>query len=261
MRRSYLIRVPIVVDKLSRWGAERGWFRRGSNAEVYDEGRVLHHLLYETFGVAVLHPFRFLVAAGQRDGNLYGYSELDAAQLRQNAQEQALPEHLDTLNLNRLDSKLMPNNWNVGQELGFDLRIRPVRRLKNEIKTTADRYKKGREIDAFLLEALREHPTDSSGMAIASRSRESVYLDWLSERLEPIATVNRDSSRLVKFQRSRIARGSHVSEGPDAIVHGSLFVKDVVGFSGILAKGVGRHKGYGYGMLLLRSPSALVPRR
>ena len=56
------------------------------------------------------------------------------------------------------------------------------------------------------------------------------------------------------FQRVRTVRKLHTraSEGPHAVMRGSLTIADPSAFSRMLAQGVGRHKAYGYGMLLLR---------
>ncbi|GHE81823.1 hypothetical protein GCM10019059_44550 [Camelimonas fluminis] len=48
-------------------------------------------------------------------------------------------------------------------------------------------------------------------------------------------------------------------EGPDATFHGSLVVTDPEAFTILLARGVGRHRAYGYGMLLLRPPQRQAP--
>ena len=42
--------------------------------------------------------------------------------------------------------------------------------------------------------------------------------------------------------------------GPDATLHGVLTVQDPVTFGRLIRNGIGRHKAYGYGMLLLRPP-------
>ena len=88
------------------------------------------------------------------------------------------------------------------------------------------------------------------------RSREEVYRDWLAERLKRFggARLELESATLVSFQRTRAVRrlrGAH-SEGPDALMRGTLEVTDGNAFGELLAGGVGRHRAYGYGMLLLR---------
>ena len=41
---------------------------------------------------------------------------------------------------------------------------------------------------------------------------------------------------------------------PDATIHGTLRVSDPDRFAEALRRGVGRHRTYGYGMVLLRPP-------
>lgn len=255
----HLVRAPVDTGRLARWASERGW--AGSKDAVYDEGCALHHLVTEVWGPGVLSCFRFLVPPRRRAGNLYAYSAMDAEALRAAADVQALPEHLKVLRLEGLESKLMPADWRAGQRLGFDLRARPIRRLRRDLNGPRERVRAGREVDAFLVEALRGHPEAPDGMSNEGRTRQEVYLDWLAERLTPTATLDRSATRLVRFRRQRVARENHDSEGPDATVHGVLVVADPTAFSALLMRGVGRHRAYGYGMLLLRPPGRPVPVR
>ena len=257
----FLIRMPVAMDRLARWAGERGWIRHRGHATGFDEGRALHHLVDEVFGPGELRPFRLLVAPRRRVGSLYGYCESDGEVLREKGHIQAPPEHLSVLNIDRLEAKAMPTEWAEGRRIGFDLRVRPVRRLKTELGRDKERFRKGAELDAFLIEALRQHSSDHNGMAGDARARETVYLDWLAERLTPAAELDREDTRLVHFQRSRISRGTAGPEGPDATFYGALRVNDPECFTALLARGVGRHRAYGYGMLLLRPVSRPAPRR
>ena len=99
----------------------------------------------------------------------------------------------------------------------------------------------GKEIDAFLLEALRRHPTAPGSMVKENRTREAVYL--------------------ARFRRIRVARGDRGPEGPAATVHGTMTVTDPSAFARLLPHGVGRRRAYGYGMLLLRPPNHPAPER
>ena len=257
-----LVRVPISRSALSRWAGERGWVRRRGGVSDFDEGRALHHLVDEVFGPGALRPFRLLVPPRSTSGNLYAYSASNAESLCAGARAHALPDHLGVLALDRLEGKSMPGNWRAGQLLGFDARVRPIRRLLRDLESPEGVIgKKGAEIDAFLVEALRRHPGDSRGMARESRTREEVYLDWLAEKLAPAATLDRGASRLVRFHRVRVARGNRGPEGPDATIHGTLSVADPDSFLESLARGVGRHRAYGYGMLLLRPRRLPAPER
>ena len=258
-----LIRVPVATQHLARWAAERGlgWIQRRGSTAGFDEGRALHHLIGEVFGPDAMGPFRLLVPPRRTIGNLYAYSTLDAGELREAAAVQAWPDHQKLLSIGGLASKSMPDAWRAGQRLGFDLRTRPVRRLRGDLETPSGRVSKGKEIDAYLLEAARRHPEVRDGMIRDNRTRETVYLDWLAERLGSGAELDRHTSRLARFRRVRVARGDASSEGPDATFHGTLTVTDPNSFATSLARGVGRHRAYGYGMLLLRPPSRPVPER
>lgn len=247
----HLIRMPLRVSHLARWAAERGWVQRHG----FDEGRALHHLLAETFGRAEVQPFRLLVPPRSDSANLYAYTRASAASLRDRAQAIALPEHLALLDLARLQDKPMPSAWLSGQRLGFDLITRPVRRLSSPLGVFA----KGAEVDAFLAHVLHTHP--DSPPETQETDREAVYLEWLGQRFAGAALLCPGQSRLAKFRRTRVARGGAASEGPEATFHGTLEVADPARFADLLARGVSRHRAYGYGMLLLRAPTRTPPLR
>ncbi len=250
----YLIRVPMETKALGSWADERGWVRHRGRLSDFDEGRALHHLLDEALGPGLLRPFRLLVPPRRATGYLYAYSRCNAEELAGRARCYALPDHLAVLRTEAMQSKTMPGEWRVGQKLGFDLRARPVRRLTGEFESAnGKKYKAGAELDAFMLEAFTEFGADPDGMKKAGRTREAVYLDWLSERLAPWATLDRACSHLAGFRRNRAARNGGV-EGPDSTIQGTVTISDGSGFGELLERGIGRHCAYGYGMLLLRPP-------
>ncbi len=243
----HLIEVPLDLRALHVWAETRGLALRGT----LDEGRVLHHLLGEMFGPGAVQPFRLMAAPSARRAALYAYSSQPAEALRSAAAAIATPATAEILDPARLRSLPRPAaSWRMGQRLGFDLRARPVTRLASR----AGELKKGTEIDAFVAEALRSSEGDPEGMAAVGRSREAVYLDWLAARLEGAAEIEREATRLVRFQRERVVRNGRLIEGPDATFHGTLTVTDRAAFAEKLARGLGRHRAYGYGMLLLRPP-------
>ena len=237
----HLVEMPMSVRSLHRWAGQRN-IGRG----LFDEGLALHHLLGEVFGPAALQPFRLLVAPRARSGTLYAYSAAPAEDLRSRAAPLLGPTEADILPLSALRSIERPENtWAEGMQLGFDLKIRPVVRLASALEGRDGRFPKGAEMDAFLAETLRSDH---------ARPREEVYLDWLAARLAPVADLERGASQLHQFRRVRSQRGGRRVEGPEAVVHGNLTVRDPQGFARLLARGVGRHRSYGYGMLLLRPP-------
>jgi CRISPR system Cascade subunit CasE len=240
----HLVELPVALRALHLWAGGRG-LGAGS-----DEGVALHHLLGETFGPAALQPFRLMVAPRAQNGTLYAYTAADADTLRQQARASLTAAQAAVIDLDRLRSLPRPTTvWTAGQRLGFDLRLRPVVRLASDVTGSDDSdvpvsLRKGAEVDAFLAAILRNNPT----------TREAAYLEWLAVRLEPSAALDPASSRLASFQRSRVQRNGRRIEGPDAVVHGTLTIIDPATFADLLARGVGRHRSYGYGMLLLRPP-------
>ena len=259
MRQLHLVRIPLSVNSLGRWAGERGWVR--GRALAFDEGRALHHLVDETFGPGALRPFRLLVPPRNIEGNLYSYSAHGHEDLVSAMQKLALPEHLAVLRPERVASKLLPVDWSVGERLGFDVRVRPVRRLRSDLATPLGNFRSGAELDAYLWEAVRNHPTDRTGLARNNRSRDSVYLDWLDERLASAARIDRAATRVVRYQRTIVDRGARALEGPDVTFHGVLTVTQQDTFTKMLAHGVGRHRAFGFGMLLLRPPQRAAPLR
>lgn len=240
----HLIELPLSLRALHLWAGARNL------GASFDEGLALHHLLGETFGPAVLQPFRLMVAPRARVGTLYAYAGVDAAGLRGRLQASLTPGHAEVIRVDRLRSLPRPAAiWTKGQRLGFDLRLRPVVRLASALSGTDDSgaevsFHKGAEVDAFLAAVLRGRTT----------TREGAYLHWLADKLAPAATLDLAGTRLASFRRSRIQRDGKRLEGPDAVLHGTLTVTDPAAFADLLARGVGRHRSYGYGMLLLRPP-------
>lgn len=248
----WMLRFPLEPSSLARYAAERGWMHH----QGHDEGRTLHHLLTETFGKtsdeakSAFQPFRLMPG---RRSSLYGYSTVEPENLRETAQTIAPPEALALLPLARLEAKSMPQTWRAGQMLGFDLRARPVGRLHADVPADSDPrgqgFRKGAEIDAYVAAQLR---------GTSPATRDHIYLDWLAARLAPAADLIREGTLLHRFQRSRTFR-RNLSEGPDAVFHGTLRVTDPAAFALLLSRGVGRHCAYGFGMLLLRAPQGRLP--
>lgn len=259
----HLARLPVDLPSLARAAGERGW-TRGHRA-AFDEGSALHHLLGEAFGPGAMQPFRLVVAPRARAGTLWAYTDADADALRETAAPVALSETAEAaLPVGRIDTKAMPNVAERGRRLGFDIRLRPVVRLASAIEAPAGGngergrgFKAGAEVDAFLAAALRD--PDRDAIEDVHRDRERVYAAWLADRLGDAANV--ETVRLAAFRRSLAARGGGRGvEGPDAILQGTLTVCDPEIFVDRLRRGVGRHKSYGYGMLLIRPPGRPVPK-
>ena len=105
---------------------------------------------------------------------------------------------------------------------------------------------------AFLSAALRQPEVELS--------REAVYRDWLAQQFGIAAELlecHLQEFRLASVIRraapaSQDLRPKRSVKGPDAVLSGKLQVGDDAAFAQLLRRGVGRHRAFGYGMLLLK---------
>ena len=229
-----MIRAEISIRDFQRWMGMR---------RLQDPDHAMHCLLVESFGKDLApRPFRVMTPRGGRNGCLYGYAQAGADALREAAGIYACPLQAGIIPADRIESKAMPAEWQSGKKLGFEVRVRPVvRRGRGAINP-------GSERDVFQLEA-EKYPRKEM-----PDSREKVYGEWLSEQFDHRGGARLEAATLQSFQRTRAIRKRHTrySEGPDALMRGNLVVTDGDAFARLLAQGVGRHRAYGYGMLLLR---------
>lgn len=243
-----MIRADIDMRSFHHWAGSRRMMSRNA----FDEGYAMHCLLTESLGELAPKPFRLIAprrrghassAAGRSRGVLYGYGRAGADGLREASTLYADPLQCAALQVNELKSKPLPAVWKPGQRLGFEVLVRPTIRRSRRAASHP-----GTEWDAFLWEAI-QHP--KGGM---KRSREEVYKDWLREQMRRQGGAELEEARLKSFQRTRVIRrrGSRPIEGPDALMAGVLTVSAADEFAALLARGIGRHRAYGYGMLLLR---------
>ena len=241
-----MIRADIDLRAFYRWAGSKGMI--GRNA--FDSGFAMHCLLTESFGSGFApKPFRLIIPRDRNHahGTFYAYSTSTAEELRDIARAFACPLQSKALPASSFDSKSMPGSWRIGQRLGFEALIRPV------VRCGRGSERAGSEMDAFQAEAVRHAKGEMT------RKREDVYRDWLSARLAQRG-ARLEEARLRAFQRVRVVRKlrKHAPEGPDAVMQGTLEVVDSTEFAGLLSRGIGRHRAYGYGMLLLRPASTLA---
>ena len=224
--------------RLAAWAT-----RFGLTAGGDDLGYALHTLLATAFGDAAPKPFRYF---GDARGLLaYTTHDADALQL---AAQTAAPEVFAALGLDRFAARDFPTEWATGRRLGFELRVRPVLRTRD-----------GRERDVFLA------ALDKNGEVKNELSREAVYADWLTRELARDQAAKVEYLQLEGFRLSASLRKGSANAGkrpaqrvagPDAIYSGVLDVADSAGFAALLERGIGRHRAFGFGMLLLRPPAS-----
>ena len=192
-------------------------------------------------------PFHIASSAG-RMLDVLGYASLDHIALAERAKSFADPMAWGVCELGSAVSKPMPEGFEPGTRLGFSVRACPIRRVARKGPMTRARA----EVDVFLAKAWAVGPE-------VALDRNEVYLSWLGEEL-----AKEGAARLVQAQVTRFSIGhlhrrtqgeertSHRTQRPDVTFEGILEVVDSAAFGRRLARGIGRHRAFGYGMLLLK---------
>jgi CRISPR system Cascade subunit CasE len=243
----YMVRLDPDMARAMEWGAREKLLKPGG-----DDGYLWHALLVAAFGDLAPKPFRLFEPNGGRATYLLGYANAKEEALRRHAAEFCDPAIASALGISSLAVKVMPESFATGRQLGFELRARPVVRQTKD----GDRNRK-REIDVFLQQARARSDAEKP-------SRVAVYKDWLAANLMKGGAAL-DTMSIIWLRRTAITRRGREREldvhgekggGPDACFHGALTVTDPIAFNTLLARGVGRHRAFGFGMLLLK----LLPR-
>jgi CRISPR system Cascade subunit CasE len=227
-----MIKLQPDMGRLIRWAEQHRLLEpRGED----DLGYALHALLAATFGAMAPKPF-MLRREPQSPPAILGYSPEPGEELYRQAQAAAEPDAAAAIGLDTFSAKSMPDSWQVDRRFGFAIRVRPMLRTDRDGDRT-----KTKEVDAFLLSP-------------ANSNRGEVYTDWLRARL-PGAAIERvalDAFRLSRVRRRNNERALRSQNGPEASFSGILRVTDGAALSAALARGIGRHRAFGFGMLLLR---------
>ena len=236
----YMIDLPIDPARLIRFVHRQGHGKLADDDFSY----AAHAWLAATLGELAPKPFRLME---NRHGlRMLGYTQLPIDALRDHAQTFAEPDALNVCEWKAAAGKLMPDDWKVGQRLGFEVRACPISRAE-------------RERDVYLVAVSRAQEAGTE-----APSRPQVYLEWLVRQLikEDAVQIRPETIDMIGFQRvrsQRLSRGPErlkpcAVERPDALFAGEMTVENPEAFVRLLARGVGRHRAFGFGMLLLRPP-------
>lgn len=273
----HLVRLSLCQFRLAQLGQ-----RRHLPTAADDAGYLVHSFLGECFGEAAPAVFH-LDRSRDRRQEVLAYSLHDATALRQAADLHADPLLHAGVDWHGLASKPMPT-LPVGRRLELRVRLCPIVRQRRS--GSRDQHD---EVDAWLhaqCRALcgagaRPDPAFFTALEVARQAkderlldREQAYAAWAVALLERQAgvTVQRDGSvpclavegrrllRLVRRNRERQAtlipprrRDDIGDEGkPEALVRATVSITDPAAFRQALARGVGRHRAFGFGMLLVR---------
>jgi CRISPR system Cascade subunit CasE len=223
--------------------------RQGLPLREIDAGYLLHSWVEAAFGPAALRPFVIERHVSGRV-RVLAYSASSAHDLRLHAQTYAPPDVYAAADWESLQGKVMPSGWKGGQRLGFRTRVCPTIRAAS----AGPVQKKGSEVDAWIA-ACRKVPREEEVL------REDVYRAWLGEALLRSEGAALEAATLDEFQLTRVlrrtqgdVRTSAMLQRPEAVLGGTLVVKDPEAFAMLLRRGVGRHRAFGFGMLLLVPP-------
>jgi CRISPR system Cascade subunit CasE len=241
----FLVKVPLHADKLVAIAR-----RRALPLRDLDDGYLSHCVMRELWQERA--PAPFVLRGSGRALDAWGYSRADAAGLIEHARAFGDPSLLTAVgDLGTIASKAMPR-FKTGCRIGFLLRACPVVRLAG----AKSGHRAGAEIDAFLAQCF------AVGKETAV-SREEVYRDWLTKRLgrQAATGVTVERVRVAGMARERLVRRTHGEERkanrlerPDVRFEGDLVVADGERFLACLAHGVGRHRAFGFGALILVPP-------
>ncbi len=232
MNRLHLVRIPIEAARLMQFA-----FAQGITQEDETFGYPLHAWMTALWGELAPKPFRYY---GRRN-ELLAYSSQDAEALVAHARAFALPQAWAALHAEGLASKPMPETWRTGQRLRLEALVCPVSR------------KDGNEKDVFL-RALDQTDKDSAP------SRAEAYRQWFSRQLGNAVQVQTIellgmSARVKMLRRARNAINRlRTIERPQALFSAEVTIADSAAFAALLVRGIGRHRAFGFGMVLL-SPS------
>lgn len=241
----HLVKIPVRSDKLMAIARSRALALRD-----VDDGYLCHCVMRELWQERA--PAPFVVRGNGRTLDVWGYSNSDAEALVEHARAFGDPSLLAAItDLDAVASKEMPR-FDAGRRVGFLLRACPVVRLAR----ATNGHVAGAEVDAFLARCF------AAGQNVAV-SRERAYRDWIAAKVNQPGTtgVTVDRVRVAAISRGRLVRRTQGAERkatrlerPDVRFEGDLVVVDDERFHEWLAHGVGRHRAFGFGALILVPP-------
>lgn len=221
------------------------WARATGQSALRDDlGYALHAAARAALGELAPKPFA-LVQRPQQQPMLVGYTATAPEALsRAAAFSAADPLAAQALGLAQLQCRALPEDWRVGERLRFEVRTAPV------VRSRAQAGGGYPEIDAA------HHPS-FGGEGV---DREAAYAAWLARELARDGAAELLSCELHAHRLADIARRASRDGGlrqtrrcllPDVSLRGVLEVRDGAFFHRLLARGVGRHRAFGFGCLLL----------
>ncbi len=258
------VEAPLFMLQLPVEGRRLFSFARDQRLLDADPGYVVHALLAALFGADAPQPFALPTDwGGLAHGDptilpVLAYARRPLADLQDRARAVALPSVYQAVSWDDAGCKPMPARFPAGLALGFEVRACPVVRVARGSSHTRQ---PGREVDA----ALAADWAAADGRLPERPGREEVYRAWLSDQMARSGGARTDAVEITGQRRADLFRrgarpktdapGKRPStwlQRPDVVFRGRLEVTDPAAFGTWLARGVGRHRAFGFGMLLLR---------
>jgi CRISPR system Cascade subunit CasE len=257
---------------------DEGYLLHAGLAELFATSEEPAHVPFSSFAVDDTH---WRAAEGAPAVYLLGYSKLDEAALIERLKARGDDR---TRALVEVASQPAPE-VRAGVRAAFRVRICPILRTKVpsplaragkvDSHPRREKMRKGTsrkvsgEVDAWVasrFDKWTEEPPRVESSPFERQSlewldRERVYGEWLSRELgrENGARLL-EGTKLEAFRQVLMHRRGEPMHGerhrtprrPDVIMTGELQVEDAAGFRRLLARGVGRHRAFGFGMLRIR---------
>jgi CRISPR system Cascade subunit CasE len=234
-----------MLQMTARTGALLTWARQ-AGVPSRDLGYLAHNAMRAAFGQAAPQPFTMLEEPSGRLLTLLGYGPSSKQELLVSRAYLAEPMLAEAFPAQGLADKPMPTAWPQGVSFGFRVRCCPVARRHEADGSKAER-------DVFLSACLSRpgEPVD----------RQEEYLKWLVKELGRQKAAELVSGHLRSFNLRRLVRragrgrpaAQMRGQRPDVEMEGVLRVATPQAFADLMQRGVGRHRAFGFGMLLLRA--------
>ncbi|WP_020373815.1 type I-E CRISPR-associated protein Cas6/Cse3/CasE [Sulfobacillus thermosulfidooxidans] len=242
----YLVEMRIDPVALFRFATIQGWQLNEGHLNY-----IVHAWLSAAFDTEAPKPWR-LFWDGLRPPRILGYTNVDAQNLYARLMEFSDPGVTEVIKERQnIMSRPVPI-FKVGRHLHFAVQCIPVVRYA----------KSGVEKDLYL------HELEKQG---TPRRRDEVYSEWVTKQLTATDSVTVLSVQTAGFRLTRqVRRSTSIPQKdnhnpskrkeryitrPEVVAEGELVITDSEKFPFLLRRGVGRHRGFGYGMILLRPPS------
>ncbi len=248
----YMLSLPLDERRLHAFSASQRLDETGET----DDGYLLHAALAALFGKKdAPKPFAAQSGKGRQQRSLLAYSPRTADELKEIATLHAGPEIYQIIDWSTAADKPMPLAFRQDQQLDFTVRVLPVSRAGRQHPC----FRPGAEIDVFYLKAKADfmHLKAEADHDGPKPVREDIYLYWLKDRLArggaDLVASEVTGRRRTNLVRKTITKTRNVlRQHPDIDVTGTLIVRDPALFRASVARGIGRHRAFGFGMLLLK---------